>query len=168
MATRIFIDGYNLLWAADTHRPGNAIRNFEGSRDALIERLAEHTGLAKHQVTLIFDAHKTDAACESSERRGNITVMFTRQGKTADAVIRELCQQYRHGAIVVSSDREVARYAEKKGCGVLGSHEFNRLIDDPNFNDWDEDDEDNYPEPKKGGPARREPKARRRALQRLR
>ena len=165
MGTKIFIDGYNLLWASDTHRP-EAIRNFEESREHLIERLAANPRLARHQVTLVFDAHKTDSYDGSTEEVGGLAVRYTRRGQLADEVLRERAKQHGSGAIIISSDREVARYAEKRGCGVLGSHEFDRILDEPII-DVDEDFEEEEPPPQKKGPARRDPKARRRALARL-
>ena len=164
MGAHIFIDGYNLLWASDVHRAG-AIRDFEGEREALIARLAQSPRLAPHQVSIIFDAHKTDSAESSTAQMGGIEVRFTRHGQQADAVLREMAAQHGSGAIIISSDREVARYAEKKGCGVLGSHEFDRLLDAPVPDMTDEADETTH---SKKGPARRDPKARRRALARLR
>ena len=165
MGTRIFIDGYNLLWASDTHRP-EAIRNFDRSRLALVERLADNPRLKPHDVTIIFDAHKTESSEASSETVQNIEVRFTRGGQKADHVLREMAKQYGNGAIIISSDREVTRYAEKKGCGVLGSHEFDLLLDKPFVPDELEEEESTNNEKK--GPSRRDPKARRRALARLR
>ncbi len=167
MATKIFIDGYNLLWASDTHRP-EAIRNFEHSREELIQRLAGSPRLARHQVTIVFDAHKTDAYDLSSETIDGIEVQFTRQGQSADSVLKKLARQHGSAAVIISSDREVARYAEKRGCGVLGSHEFDLLLDSPPASEddaFEDADEISY---SKKGPARRDPKARRRALARLR
>ena len=67
------------------------------------------------------------------------------------------------GAIIISSDREVARFAEKKGCGVLGSHEFDRVLNEPMGLEEEEEEEG-----EKQGSAYRPKKARRKALARLR
>lgn len=166
MGSKIFIDGYNLLWASDTHRP-EAIRNFDNSREMLIARLAENPRLQPHEVTIIFDAHKTDSSGESVAKVKNIEIQFTRGGQTADHVLKEMAKQYGSGAIIISSDREVTRYAEKKGCGVLGSHEFDLLLDKPRIEGDFEEEEETRNNIKKG-PSRRDPKARRRALARLR
>ncbi len=165
MGTKIFIDGYNMLWASDTHRP-EAIRNFEESRADLIARLATSPRLQPHTVTIVFDAYKTDSIYGSTEQVDGIEVQFTRQGQQADSVLRDQAREFGSGAIIVSSDREVARYAEKRGCGVLGSHEFDNLIDQPIRDD--EEDEDEERDTSKKGPSRRDPKARRKALARLR
>ena len=163
---QIFIDGYNFLWASGEHRP-EAIDDFQQARDHLIARLAGHPRLARHQVTVVFDAYKTDATSSSIDMIGGIRVQFSRGGETADDVLKEAAREHRDAAIVVSSDREVARFAEKQGCGVLGSHEFDRvLLEEINL---EEDDEEAlYERPAKKGPSRRDPKARRKALARLR
>lgn len=151
MATRIFIDGYNFLWASDRHRP-EAIHNFEEARNHMVERLSRNELLARHHVTIIFDAHKTDSLDSSSESIHGIEVQYTRGGQDADSVLKKRATEFGNSAIIISSDREVARFAEKKGCGVLGSHEFDRIL----FQ---------LPDP---DPANRLPKAKRQALARLR
>ncbi len=165
MGSRIFIDGYNFLWASDRHRP-EAIRDFESAREEMLARLSGHPLLARHQVRIVFDAYKTDSLDRSTETRGDIEVQYSRGGETADQVLKQLATEFGNGAIVISSDREVARFAEKKGCGVLGSHEFDRLLNEEGLRDDEEEDE--YVTQNRKGPSHRLPKARRQALNRLR
>ena len=163
--SRIFIDGYNFLWASGEHRP-EAISSFQEAREHMVARLAAHPRLAKHQVTVVFDAHKTDSTSIASETVKGIEVVYSRGGQSADDVLKEYARELRDAAVVISSDREVARYAEQKGCGVLGAGAFERLLseDIP-----PEGDEDEGPATRdKRGPERRDRKARRKALARLR
>jgi predicted RNA-binding protein with PIN domain len=164
MGTHIFIDGYNFLWASGEHRP-EAIHNFQEARDHMIQRLAGHPRLARHQVNIVFDAHKTETDWTTSETTGGIEVVYSRRGQEADDVLKDYAREFREAAVIVSSDREVARYAEKKGCGVLGAGTFERVL---NEGIPDEDEEDEPPRPTKKGPSRRDPKARRKALAKLR
>lgn len=167
MATHIFIDGYNFLWASDRDRDRpEAIHSFEGARRSMVERLSRHPQLARHRVTVVFDAHKTDATDRSSDQMGPIEIVYTRGGETADEVLKRQATELGPAAIIISSDREVARHAEKKGCGVLGSHEFDRFLNENRLTQEADQDEDD--EPDSSGPSHRLPKAKRQALARLR
>lgn len=166
MAARIFIDGYNFLWASGEHRP-EAIASFQSAREHMIARLAHHPRLARHRVTIVFDAHKTDSTNLSSETVQGIEVVYSRGGQSADDVLKDYARELRDAAVIISSDREVARYAEQKGCGVLGSGAFEQLLNEDLPAEDEEEAEPASRAPKKG-PARRDTKARRKALAKLR
>ncbi len=152
MAFRIIIDGYNFLWQEALFRD-KAIVGFDKGREALLQWLVSQRILAGFDVTVVFDAHKTGSPRATEENFQGIHVVYTAGGQTADDLIRGLASQYAAGAIIVSSDREVSRHAEKKGCGVLGSREFQMVLERPEA----------FP----SDPARRFSKAKRRALSRL-
>ncbi len=152
MPTKIIIDGYNFMWQDQLFR-NEAIRGHDKGRSMVLKWVASTPRLQEFEVTIVFDAYKTDALHASEEKVDGVTVVYTAGGETADDLIRQLASRYAGAAIIVSSDREVARYAEKKGCGVLGSREFQRVIEAPA--DFDTD------------PSRKFPQAKRRALARL-
>jgi hypothetical protein len=149
MAMKLIIDGYNFLWQYASAR-SVATSNFEKGREALLKWLTEQPRLQMFDITVVFDAYKTDALHHSQQKIQGIDVVYTAGGQTADQLIREMASQYTVGAIVVSSDREVARHAEKKGCGVLGSGEFRAAVERPE--DFQID------------PSRKMPKGKRKAL----
>lgn len=152
MATKIIIDGYNFLWQEAIFRD-EAITSFEKGREKLLQWLSAQTLLQNFEVMVVFDAHRTSQRDPSRNRYQGIEVVYTAGGQTADELIRELAAQYTAGAIIVSSDREVARHAEKKGCGVLGSREFQTVLDKPDSFAAD--------------PSRKLPKSKRKALAKL-
>jgi hypothetical protein len=61
MATRILIDGYNFLWQDRLFRD-EAIRGHDKGRTAVLEWLAKRPQLKAFDVSVVFDAYKTDAS----------------------------------------------------------------------------------------------------------
>ena len=130
MATKLLIDGYNFLWESSVY-PNQALYQMEKGRQAVINWLVSKPILKNFEIYLVFDAHRTDHYSPSTNTERGIKVVFSARGQTADELIRNMADDYTVGAIVVSSDLEVFRHAEKKGCGVLGSREFERLVENP-------------------------------------
>lgn len=152
MATKILIDGYNFLWQDRLFRD-EAIRGHDKGREAVMAWLAKRPQLGSFDVTVVFDAYKTDASQPVDYRDRGVTVVFTAHGQSADDWIRMAASELGPSAIVVSSDVEVMRHAEKKGCGVLSSREFQVAVDHPETFETD--------------PARRFGRAKRKALAKL-
>ena len=152
MATRILIDGYNFLWQDRLFRD-EAIRGHDKGRTAVLEWLAKRPQLKEFDVSVVFDAYKTDASRPTESVDRGFRVVFTASGQRADDWIKAAASQWGPAAIVVSSDIEVMRHAEKKGCGVLSSKEFQIAVDRPETFEAD--------------PSRRFGRAKRRALARL-
>jgi predicted RNA-binding protein with PIN domain len=152
MATRIFIDGYNFLWQDRLFRD-EAIRGHDKGRAAVLDWLAKRPQLEGFDVTVVFDAYKTDSFQPTDHKERGVTVVFTAAGQRADDWIKTAASQWGPSAVVVSSDIEVMRHAEKKGCGVLSSKEFQIAVDRPETFETD--------------PSRRFGRAKRRALAKL-
>lgn len=152
MATKIFIDGYNFLWQERIFRD-EAIRGHDKGREAVLKWLTGQARLGEFEVTVVFDAYKTDSFHPTAQAMQGIQVVFTAGGQSADDYLREAAALHGPAAIIVSSDREVMRHAEKKGCGVLGSREFQDALQNAESLDLD--------------PSRKLPKGKRKALNRL-
>lgn len=152
MATRILIDGYNFLWQDRVFRD-EAIKGHDKGREAVIGWLAKRPQLKDFDVTVVFDAYKTDAPQPTAHVDRGFTVLFTAFGQRADDWIKTQASALGPSAVVVSSDIEVMRHAEKKGCGVLTSKEFQIAVDRPESFETD--------------PSRRFGRAKRRALMKL-
>lgn len=152
MPTKLIIDAYNLLWNSSLFRE-TAITNLEKGREALLQWLGRQPRLEGLDTTVVFDAHRTASREPSREKIGGMEVVYTAAHQTADELICELASLYGPGAVVISSDREISRFAEKKGCGLLSSGEFVRAM---------EGRESFSPDP-----SHRLPQAKRRALAKL-
>ena len=87
----VIVDGYNVL---------NARRHIDGTsaladaRDALIAQLQDYAGFSGQTVILVFDAWQGDRRSRSVEEHGNVRVVFTQKGETADHYIERLCDEY--------------------------------------------------------------------------
>jgi predicted RNA-binding protein with PIN domain len=152
MATKILIDGYNFLWQDRIFRD-EAIKGHDKGREAVLEWLARRPQLRDFDVTVVFDAYKTDSLRPTEHSERGARIVFTAGGQRADDWIRAAASELGPAAVVVSSDVEVMRHAERKGCGVLSSKEFQIAVDRPETFEAD--------------PSRRFGKAKRKALARL-
>ena len=167
--SHILIDGYNLI--------GTAHGNLEKVRNDLISRLYEYSKIKGHQVTLVFDGWKDGQKDETKTRSGNLTVIYSRLGDTADHVIRKMISSSAAQWIVVSSDREVSDFAINKDFAAVTSDEFeirmNRALHagEEEFidQDFEEDLMDCMYSPSKGNPGKLSKKQKRKlsALKKL-
>lgn len=152
MATKILIDGYNFLWQDRIFRD-EAIRGHDKGREAVLDWLAKRPQLQAFDVTVVFDAYKAGSWTAQEHVDRGLRVVFTADGQSADDWIRAAASEWGPSAIVVSSDQEVMRNAEKKGCGILSSREFQIALERPETFEQD--------------PSRRFAKGKRKALNRL-
>jgi len=116
----ILIDGYNLI--------GIAHENLEHARDMLFEKLKEYAELKNHTITVVFDGWKSANREQTRIRMRHITVIFTRIGDTADVVIQRMLTTGTKPWIVVSSDRAISDYAERRGFASVTSEEFEEKL----------------------------------------
>ncbi|RJQ54627.1 MAG: hypothetical protein C4526_05230 [Nitrospiraceae bacterium] len=117
----ILVDGYNLI--------GIAHKDLEKERDGLVRKLYEYSTAKGHHVTLVFDGWKNGQKDETKTVMGNLTVIYSRLGENADTVIREILSAATKPWIVVSSDREISGFAERKDFAAVTSNEFERKLD---------------------------------------
>ncbi len=113
----ILIDGYNII--------GTAHDDLAKERLKLVKQLREYSVIKKHNITLVFDGWKSGQGEQSRTRTGHLTIIYTRLGDTADEVIRSMLVL--HDAkdwIVVSSDRAIYDFAEKRDFAAVRSDEF--------------------------------------------
>ncbi|MBI4686596.1 MAG: NYN domain-containing protein [Nitrospirae bacterium] len=145
----ILIDGYNLI--------GTAHRSLESARNDLIQRLQAYASLKGHDITLVFDGHKSGQLNETRIKGGLITVIFSRLGENADSVIKKMLSASARHWIVVSSDREIADFAERKGFASIASGDFERRLyslhaEETEPEDTGKDDDIEAPVRQKGNP----------------
>jgi predicted RNA-binding protein with PIN domain len=112
----ILIDGYNLI--------GTAHRNLEKERNDIIEKLSMYSSVKGHNITLVFDGWKDGKSTETRQGIKNITVIYSKAGEKADAVIKRFVKEDKRTWIVVSSDREISDFAYREDCLTVTSDEF--------------------------------------------
>lgn len=148
MAIRLIVDGYNLI-GSDMGLRGN----LERKREDLVQTLRNYQESKGYPVTLVFDGWRSGGVYEVEERIRGITVVYSRQGEKADAVIIRLARRLGTGCVVVSSDREVRRAVERAGAVAIYAGEFNKILKNlgSDFDDG-ETESDSSMSVKKGNP----------------
>jgi predicted RNA-binding protein with PIN domain len=143
-------------------------RKLEQGRDALLARLAAYQKVRNHPITVVFDGWGGFNLDSTIQRHQGIVVIYTGKGETADDWIKRTIEKMQYGA-VVTSDRDIGRYAERVGIAAIPSRQFERrmeaaLAGDMKEMSMDEEEwaDEELIEAKRKGPARRLSKQERR------
>ncbi len=169
----IIVDGYNLIRQSDTLR-GRERRSLEEGRRALVLLLARYRKARGHRITVVFDGWEGGSPQEERDLAGGVAIIYSRLGEKADEVIKRLVAAGSEEILVVTSDREIASFAARRGKAAIGSPEFAARLDRIAAGDLPadashEEEEGEERSPAKGkGPARRLSKRQRAALTRIR
>ena len=172
----IIVDGYNLIRQSDVLR-GYERQSLEAGRKALIRSLAQYKRVRGHRITVVFDGWEGGSPLEERDLAGGVAIIYSRLGEKADEVIKRLVGMGSEEILVVTSDREIAAYAARRGKSSIDSPGFaarlDRLAAEPARDadtpeDVEEDERDRRGAAKKKGPARRLSKQKRTALARIR
>jgi hypothetical protein len=119
----VLIDGYNFIG-----RQKGLRGDLEAKRRKLLSDLSRYHQLKGYPITVVFDGWRSEWPMEHEERVMGISVIFSRRGERADAVIARLSQEMGNSCLVVTSDREVQKAARDSGGTAIFSGEFeNRL-----------------------------------------
>jgi uncharacterized protein len=173
-AMHIIVDGYNLIRQSDTFRHSER-KSLEEGRNALIRSLAGYRKLRGHRITVVFDGWVGGSPAEERDSAGGVEIIYSRLGEKADEVIKRLLAKGDEEILVVTSDREIATFAVRRGKTAIASPAFDELLersaagssaeDTPGEGNPDEDDDRTGM--KRKGPSRRLSKQKRAALARF-
>jgi predicted RNA-binding protein with PIN domain len=176
-AMHIIVDGYNLIRQSDTFRQSER-KSLEEGRNALIRSLAGYRKLRGHRITIVFDGWVGGSPLEERDRAGEVEIVYSRLGEKADEVIKRMLAKGDEEILVVTSDREIATFAVRRGKSAIASAAFDALLERnaagfsptgvPGAVGGDDDDDDDRPGMKRKGPSRRLSKQKRAALARIR
>jgi uncharacterized protein len=172
MSLHIIIDGYNLIRQSDRFRRFDN-HSLEEGREALIEALASYRRIKPHRITVVFDGTNAPVVCQHIERDKGVNIVFSRLGEIADTVIKKMAAKEKEKALVVSSDREIANYAESQGAAIIDSVEFEEKMNMASYLDSHGKEEDGEnapawtPATRKKGPSRRLSKKKRRSQRKI-
>ncbi len=109
---------------------------------------------------VVFDGWQGGGREERHEKKRGIEIVYSKLGERADEVIKRLVRAKGSGAIVISSDREISRYAERLSVPVISSEQFLEKLKSEGFRETFEEEEERGL--KKRGPSRRLSKKERR------
>ncbi len=118
----IIIDGYNVM---KHHEPDRRIS--EQERSEFIHLMGRYAERKRHALIVVFDGG--DAAWPYKETIAGIKVVYAGFKKTADDVIMRYIKDYANKELLlVSSDNELGRCADRHEVVSIGSEEFYYLV----------------------------------------
>jgi len=121
----VFIDGYNFIFAWDELRAFSE-KDFSLARDVLARYMCDYTSFKKCKAVIVFDAYKRRGGEGSVEMYGDVKVVYTKEGQTADSYIEKETKKLTesHRVRVVSSDLEEQRIILGNGGLRVSTKEF--------------------------------------------
>ncbi len=150
----LVIDGYNLLHA-DRSLPNASSTELQRERERLIDRLSAYQKMRACGLTVVFDGWQEGWGTETREKKKGIEVIFSKLGQKADEVIKRLAKERGSGTVVITSDREVARFVQRMDVAVVPSEQFRERLEMASSRLSEENPEEEANGTKKKGPARR-------------
>ena len=162
---RIIVDGYNLIRRSPELSALDR-EDLEKGREGLLGLLVSYQHLTGHRITVVFDGREAGFPVEHQQKVGGVSVIFSKRGESADAVIIRLSSS---GAVVVTSDRPLREAAERAGAFSIEAEVFLTKVEEALYRRMKglEDEEEAAPAKRKG-PAKRPSKAARRREELLR
>jgi predicted RNA-binding protein with PIN domain len=126
----LILDGYNLIFAWD-ELEGARESDFSLARDMLTRIMCSYTSFRKCHATIVFDAYKRRGGEGSEEQCGNVKIVYTREGQTADSYIEKLSKELvdNYTVRVVTSDLEEQNIILGNGALRVSPKEFRREIE---------------------------------------
>ncbi|MDI3533719.1 MAG: uncharacterized protein PWQ82_84 [Thermosediminibacterales bacterium] len=121
----LIIDGYNVInsWPELKELKEH---DLETAREKLVDMLAQYQALTGEHLILVFDAHMVKGGKQHIEQYGEIEVVFTREGETADHFIERLVHMINNKAVVrvVTSDWTEQQVVLAAGGVRVSAREF--------------------------------------------
>jgi uncharacterized protein len=126
---KVFVDGYNVINSWPQLRNIKSF-SYESARAKLIDMLQNYATFTGWSIIIVFDAHMVKGSLEKKERYGNLTVVFTKEGETADNYIERIVNNIGRTleVYVVTSDSLEQQVAFQRGAVRLSSLEFYHLV----------------------------------------
>lgn len=87
----LIVDGYNVI---NVRKPVRDSLSLEDARRKLADRLQDYAGWSGQEIVLVFDAWLSNRAQRSIEDRGQMQIVFTMKGETADCYIERRCDEF--------------------------------------------------------------------------
>ncbi len=161
----LIIDGYNLLHVTQslTHLDAVQLRR---ERDRLIDQLLAYQKFKPSRITVVFDGWLGGWSTEKREVKKGVEIIYSRLGEKADEVIKRLAREKGSGTVVITSDRDISRFAERMDAAAISSEQFQQRLETSSERiegGLEEEEEEEERGTKKKGFSRRPSKKERRA-----
>lgn len=96
------MDGYNIIHAWKDLKKLTEVSLLH-AREKLLDTLSDYQGYKDINIIVVFDAHLVKGSTGSEERRGNITVVYTKEAETADSYIERATNA------IISNDKTISK-----------------------------------------------------------
>lgn len=123
MARLIIIDGYNVIYNWPELK-AMSDEKLELAREKLIEKLNNYAAYTGNEVKLVFDGHLVKKGKGSKQRMGEVEVIFTKSGQTADEAIEKMIQKAHKETYVVTGDETEQWVVFGRGAWRMTPQEF--------------------------------------------
>lgn len=125
----LLVDGYNILFAWDSLKE-QAKTDLDAARRQLCNALRSYAGFTGTQVTVVFDGYRVKGNPGEKALEGNIRVVYTGEGETADRYLEELTARIgKNDAVwVASSDSLVQLSSFRSGVLRISARELEQEV----------------------------------------
>ncbi|MCM1272172.1 MAG: NYN domain-containing protein [Clostridium sp.] len=125
----LIVDGYNVIFAWEDLKE-LADLNMDSAKDRLLSILANYKGMTDYGIIVVFDGYKLKNNPGSENTTDEITVIYTKEGETADQYIEKFTNsnQTCYNITVASSDGLIQQITRGQNCTVLSSRELKQII----------------------------------------
>lgn len=125
----LLVDGYNILFAWDSLKE-QAKTDLDAARRQLCNALRSYAGFTGTQVTVVFDGYRVKGNPGEKALEGNIRVIYTGEGETADRYLEELAARIgKNDAVwVASSDSLVQLSSFRSGVLRISARELEQEV----------------------------------------
>ncbi|MEW6624979.1 MAG: NYN domain-containing protein [Bacillota bacterium] len=127
----LIVDGYNVInsWPNLVELKKD---DLELARDKLVEILQNYQGMQQAIIIVVFDAHLSKAKTRTYLAEGNLQVVYTKAGETADSLIEKMIGELpeRSKITVVTNDWDEQRIVMGKGALRMSSRELYYRVSD--------------------------------------
>lgn len=125
------IDGYNVIHAVPSLKK-TLLHDAESARELLIYSVGQLTHQKKFRASIIFDGIAPDHSTKQSAH-APVHVVFSFP-HSADTAMKRMIERSKNSNLltIVTSDREIMRFAKVHSCITHTSHYFANLLSDAN------------------------------------
>lgn len=126
----LIVDGYNMIFSWEA-LAAQAASDLDAARRALCNMLSDYAGFTKTKVLVVFDGYKREGNPGEKSQQGNLQIVYTPQGQTADRYIEELADEIgaSYRVYAASSDSLVQLSSFRSGVLRMSAKELLREVE---------------------------------------
>ena len=124
----LIIDGYNMIFSWKALQQAGE-EDITTAREKLIDMIHAYQGYTRQKTIIVFDGYKAKGNIGSETKRGDLSIVYTRTGQTADQYIERLCAQLKgtYRLTVASSDGLIQNSVFSHGAMRMSARELENL-----------------------------------------